>query len=57
MNLKQIKEKIKKYDVAIIIILIAIISCGDVFYNRVCTGDEYLLLNHTLKIYNRKSDL
>ena len=57
MNWKQIKEKIKKYDVLIMIILIAIVSCGDVFYNAALSGDEYLLVNHTLKMYNRQDYL
>lgn len=55
--MKQFVERLKKHDVIIVIILIALISCGDVFYNPIIAGDEYLLLNHTLKMYNRKNYL
>ena len=55
--MKQFVEKLKKYDVIIVIILMALICCGDVFFNSIITGDEYLLLNHTLKMYNRENDL
>jgi len=57
MKFKKIKENMKKHDVIIMIILMGIISSGYVFYNYLCSGDEFLLLNHTLKMYNRKIDI
>ena len=55
--MKKIKEIIKKYDVAIMFIIIAIMIYGDVFYHSLLSGDEYILLNHTFKMYNRQDDL
>ena len=55
--MKEIKEIIKKHDIVVVIMLIALVSSGEVFFKGVASGDEYLLLNHTLKMYNRKTDL
>lgn len=50
-------EKIKKYDVIIMIILISVMSLGYILCNPIVIGDEFILLNHILKMCNRKSYL
>ena len=53
----QMLKKMKEHDNVAITLLLVLLSLGNVLYNSVASGDEYLLLNNTLKMYNRKNDL